>query len=31
VGRAIVRNVGVGALTMVVTYFVGVIFGVTVG
>jgi VIT1/CCC1 family predicted Fe2+/Mn2+ transporter len=31
VGRAILRNVGVGALTMVVTYFVGVIFGVTVG
>ena len=31
VGRAIRRNVGVGALTMVVTYFVVVIFGVTVG
>ena len=31
VGRAILRNVGVGALTMVVTYFVGVLFGVTVG
>ena len=31
VGRAILRNVGVGALTMVVTYFVGVIFGVTIG
>lgn len=31
VGRAIARNVGVGALTMLVTYFVGVIFGVTVG
>lgn len=31
VGRAIARNVGVGALTMVVTYFVGVLFGVSVG
>ncbi|WP_326956802.1 MULTISPECIES: VIT1/CCC1 transporter family protein [unclassified Amycolatopsis] len=31
VGRAILRNVGVGALTMVVTYFVGVLFGVTIG
>jgi VIT1/CCC1 family predicted Fe2+/Mn2+ transporter len=31
VGRAVARNVGVGALTMVVTYFVGVLFGVTVG
>ncbi|MFF0143713.1 VIT1/CCC1 family predicted Fe2+/Mn2+ transporter [Amycolatopsis sulphurea] len=30
-GRAIVRNVGVGALTMLVTYFVGVAFGTTVG
>ncbi|MBE1494068.1 VIT1/CCC1 family predicted Fe2+/Mn2+ transporter [Amycolatopsis lexingtonensis] len=30
-GRAILRNAGVGALTMVVTYFVGVLFGVTVG
>lgn len=29
--RAIVRNVGVGALTMLVTYYVGVLFGVTVG
>lgn len=29
VGRAVVRNVGVGALTMVVTYLVGVLFGVT--
>jgi VIT1/CCC1 family predicted Fe2+/Mn2+ transporter len=28
VRRAIVRNVGVGALTMVVTYLVGVLFGV---
>jgi VIT1/CCC1 family predicted Fe2+/Mn2+ transporter len=28
---AIVRNVGVGALTMLVTYYVGVLFGVTVG
>ncbi len=31
VGRAVARNVGVGALTMVVTYLVGVLFGVTVG
>lgn len=31
VGRAILRNVGVGALTMVVTYFAGVLFGVTIG
>ncbi|ONF63798.1 VIT1/CCC1 transporter family protein [Amycolatopsis keratiniphila] len=30
-GRAIARNVGVGALTMVVTYYVGVLFGTTVG
>jgi VIT1/CCC1 family predicted Fe2+/Mn2+ transporter len=28
---AIVRNVGVGALTMLVTYYAGVLFGVTVG
>jgi vacuolar iron transporter family protein len=28
---AIIRNVGVGALTMLVTYYVGVLFGVTVG
>lgn len=27
---AIIRNVGVGALTMLVTYYVGVLFGVTV-
>jgi VIT1/CCC1 family predicted Fe2+/Mn2+ transporter len=31
VRRAIVRNVGVGALTMVVAYLVGVLFGVTTG
>lgn len=31
VGRAVARNVGVGALTMVITYFVGVLFGVTIG
>lgn len=31
VGRAIARNVGVGALTMLVTYLVGVLFGVTTG
>lgn len=31
VGRAVVRNVGVGALTMLVTYLVGVLFGVAVG
>ncbi|MFK0245193.1 VIT family protein [Amycolatopsis azurea] len=30
-GRAIARNVGVGALTMLVTYYVGVLFGTTVG
>jgi VIT1/CCC1 family predicted Fe2+/Mn2+ transporter len=30
-GQAIVRNVGVGALTMLVTYLVGVLFGVTTG
>lgn len=30
-GRAVLRNVGVGTLTMVVTYLVGVLFGVTVG
>ncbi|WP_414936997.1 VIT family protein [Amycolatopsis sp. cmx-11-51] len=30
VGRAIARNVGVGALTMLVTYYVGVLFGTTV-
>jgi vacuolar iron transporter family protein len=30
-GRAIVRNVGVGALTMIVTYAVGLLFGVTTG
>jgi VIT1/CCC1 family predicted Fe2+/Mn2+ transporter len=29
-GRAVLRNVGVGSLTMVVTYFVGVLFGVTI-
>jgi VIT1/CCC1 family predicted Fe2+/Mn2+ transporter len=29
VGRAVLRNVGVGVLTMVVTYVVGVLFGVT--
>jgi VIT1/CCC1 family predicted Fe2+/Mn2+ transporter len=28
---AILRNIGVGALTMLVTYYVGVLFGVTVG
>ncbi|MCT2582487.1 VIT1/CCC1 transporter family protein [Actinophytocola gossypii] len=28
-GRAVLRNVGVGALTMLVTYVVGVLFGVT--
>ena len=28
---AIIRNVGVGALTMLVTYYVGVLFGVTIG
>jgi vacuolar iron transporter family protein len=31
VGRAVTRNVGVGALTMLVTYLVGVLFGVTTG
>ncbi|HEY0448187.1 VIT family protein [Actinophytocola sp.] len=31
IGRAIARNVGVGALTMIVTYLVGVLFGVTTG
>lgn len=31
IGRAVARNVGVGALTMVVTYAVGVLFGVTTG
>ncbi|HEX6352356.1 MAG TPA: VIT family protein [Actinophytocola sp.] len=31
VGRAVIRNVGVGALTMLVTYFVGLLFGVTTG
>lgn len=31
VGRAVLRNVGVGALTMLVTYLVGVLFGVTTG
>ncbi|WET79178.1 VIT family protein [Amycolatopsis sp. QT-25] len=30
-GRAIARNVGVGALTMLVTYYVGVLSGTTVG
>jgi VIT1/CCC1 family predicted Fe2+/Mn2+ transporter len=30
VRRAVLRNVGVGALTMVVTYYVGVLFGITV-
>jgi vacuolar iron transporter family protein len=30
-GRAIARNVGVGALTMLVTYVVGVLFGVSTG
>ncbi len=29
VGRAVLRNVGVGVLTMVVTYVVGILFGVT--
>lgn len=28
--RAILRNVGIGSLTMVVTYYVGVLFGVSV-
>jgi vacuolar iron transporter family protein len=31
VGRAVLRNVGVGALTMVVTYTVGLLFGVATG
>jgi VIT1/CCC1 family predicted Fe2+/Mn2+ transporter len=31
VGRALARNITIGALTMVVTYYVGVLFGVTVG
>jgi len=31
VRRAVARNVGVGALTMLVTYLVGVLFGVTTG
>lgn len=31
VGRAVARNVGVGALTMMVTYLVGLLFGVTTG
>lgn len=30
-GRAIARNVGVGSLTMLVTYYVGVLFGVALG
>lgn len=30
-GRAVLRNVGVGALTMLVTYCVGLLFGVTTG
>ncbi|GAB3003871.1 VIT1/CCC1 transporter family protein [Saccharothrix stipae] len=30
-GRAVRRNVVVGSLTMVVTYYVGLLFGVTVG
>lgn len=29
--RALVRNVGVGALTMLVTYYVGALFGITTG
>jgi vacuolar iron transporter family protein len=29
--RAVARNVGVGALTMLVTYLVGLLFGVTIG
>jgi VIT1/CCC1 family predicted Fe2+/Mn2+ transporter len=29
-GRAIVRNVAVGALTMLITYYVGTLFGITV-
>jgi VIT1/CCC1 family predicted Fe2+/Mn2+ transporter len=31
VWRAVRRNVVVGSLTMVVTYYVGLLFGVTVG
>ncbi|GAA1942626.1 VIT family protein [Amycolatopsis minnesotensis] len=31
VGRAVARNIGVGALTMLVTYYVGVLFTVTTG
>ncbi|MFD7659038.1 VIT family protein [Actinosynnema sp. NPDC059797] len=31
VGRAVRRNVVVGSLTMIVTYYVGVLFGVTLG
>ncbi|PXY31212.1 VIT1/CCC1 transporter family protein [Prauserella muralis] len=30
-GRAVARNVGVGLLTMLVTYLVGLLFGVTTG
>jgi vacuolar iron transporter family protein len=30
-GRAVVRNVAVGALTMIVTYAVGILFGVATG
>jgi VIT1/CCC1 family predicted Fe2+/Mn2+ transporter len=30
VGRAILRNLGVGALTMLITYYVGVLFGLTI-
>lgn len=29
--RAIARNVGVGAITMLITYYVGTLFGVTLG
>mgnify|MGYP006201346601 FL=1 len=31
VGHAVRRNVVVGSLTMIVTYYVGLLFGVTVG
>nr|WP_208407243.1 VIT family protein [Amycolatopsis granulosa] len=31
VRRALIRNVGVGALTMLITYYVGTLFGVTTG
>ncbi|WP_028848531.1 MULTISPECIES: VIT family protein [Thermocrispum] len=31
VARAVMRNVGVGVLAMLVTYYVGVVFGITVG